>query len=234
MFGAVVFSYLDESIISLISPVWKTENVIARSLRNGSTFFNSQKTLVAENAALREKLSSLEIEILSLSSRQVQESTLLELLNRKQEADAIAAAVLIHPPQTPYDVILIDAGADDFITLGSEVSSPEGPVLGTVSEVFPRKARVKFFSTAGEETNAVLERDNIPVTLTGAGGGNFKFILPRDLRVEKGDRIFSADISTRLLAVVAEVNVRSTDSFKEVLARSPTNIFALRFVFVTP
>ena len=146
----------------------------------------------------------------------------------------VVAAVLTHPPQTPYDVIIIDAGSDESIILGSQVHLPEGPVLGVVSEVFPRRARVRLFSAAGEETNAVLERNNIPVVLVGTGGGNFKMILPRDIAVEKGDRILTANITSRLLAVVEEVSIQSTDSFKEVLAKSPTNIFTLRFVFVTP
>ena len=144
------------------------------------------------------------------------------------------AAVLTRPPQTPYDVILIDVGSNASITSGSEVSLPEGPILGTVSEVFSKKAKVKLFSTSGEETNAILERGSVPVILVGRGGGNFKITLSRDITVEKGDRILSADVFSRLLAVVEDVSVNSTDSFKEILAKSPANLFSLRFVFVTP
>jgi len=144
------------------------------------------------------------------------------------------ASVLTRPPQTPYDVIVIDAGLNESITIGSEVSLPEGPILGVVSEVFSKSAKVKLFSASGEETNAVLERNNVPVILIGIGGGNFRLALPRDIAIEKGDRILSSDIASRPLATVADVSVRPTDSFKEVLAKSPTNIFALRFVFVAP
>jgi len=142
--------------------------------------------------------------------------------------------VLTYPPQTPYDIIIIDAGSNDSLVLGSEVSMPEGPLLGVVSEVFPRRAKVKLFSTNGEETGAVLERNNMPVTLEGTGGGNFRISLPRDIAIERGDRILSRSMSSSLLAVVEEVSVEPTDSFKEILAKSPTNIFSLRFVFITP
>ena len=234
MSGAIIFSLFDAAIISIISPIWKTENVITRSLENGVTFFSSRNALVRENTLLKERLSSLETEILSLSSLRDQEDTLLALLGRKQENNIVAATVLTHPPQTPYDIIIIDAGSNASIALGAEVSLPEGPILGVVSEVFSRRAKVRLFSASGEETNAILERNNVPVTLVGAGGGNFKFIIPRDIAVEKEDRILSADIASRLLAVVEDISVRSTDSFKEVLARSPANIFVLRFVFVRP
>jgi len=36
------------------------------------------------------------------------------------------------------------------------------------------------------------------------------------------------------LAVVEDIRLQPTDSFKEVLAKSPTNIFTLRFVFIRP
>lgn len=165
---------------------------------------------------------------------QTQKNILLELVGREQEPDTVIAAVLTRPPQTPYDVIIIDAGSNESVSVGSEVSLPEGPILGVVSEVYSKRAKVKLFSASGEETSAVLERNNMPVILVGTGGGNFKLTLPRDIIVEKGDRILSTDIASRHLATVGEINIRPTDSFKEVLARSPTNIFVLRFVFVTP
>ena len=234
IFGAFIFSFFDAIVIAVVSPVWKVDNAITRSLKNGITFFNSQKALTEENIMLKEKLSSLQIEILSLSNDKSQKDILLELLGRRQNSEMLIATVLTRPPQTPYDVIIIDVGSDNSLVIGSEVFLPEGPVIGSVSEVFSKKARVELFSSANKETNAILERNNIPVTLVGAGAGNFKLILPRNIAVESGDRILSTDISLHLMAVVGEISIRSTDSFKEVLAKSPENIFAIRFVFVKP
>lgn len=234
IFGTVIFSFLDTIIISTVSPAWKTENVVIRNLQNWTAFFNSQEKLWEENTTLKEKVSSLELTVLSLSRGQTQEDILLKLAGRKQEPNAIIATVLTHPPQTPYDIIIIDAGSNDSVTLGSRVTLPEGPVLGTVSEIFPKSAKVNLFSSSGNKTNAILERGNVPITLVGTGGGNFKIDLPHYIAVEKQDRILSASITSHLVAIVGDVNVKPTDSFKEVLAKSPTNIFNIRFVFVTP
>ena len=232
--GAVVFSLIDSVIVSAATHFWKTENVVIRKFQNWNSLFDSQKKLWEENTFLKEKVSSLELTILSLSGGQTQEEVLLDLAGRKQRPEQIISTVLTRPPQTSYDTIIIDAGFRDSITLGSEVSLPEGPVLGLVSEVLPRSSKVKLFSSNGEETSAILERGSVPVILIGSGGGNFKIVLPQDVVVEKGDRILSADTTSRLVAIVGEVSVSSTDSFKEVLAKSPTNIFGLRFVFVSP
>lgn len=159
---------------------------------------------------------------------------ILPVLDRRTQDHNVLASILTYPPQTPYDIIIIDAGSNDFVALGNKVSMTEGPILGLVSEVFPRSAKVRLFTTSGEKTNAVLERNEIPVILEGVGGGNFRISLPRNIDVEKGDRILSRDLSSRLLAVVGDVSAKSTDSFKEIIAKSPANIFNLRFVFVTP
>ena len=210
----MTFSIFDATVISLVAPVWKMENAVIRT-------FNPQDTLIAENAMLRERIFSLEAELVSLQT------------GRRPESNMVTAAVLTHPPQTPYDSIIIDAGSNESIGLDSEVLLPDGSAFGVVSQVFAKQSRVKLYSTAGEETNAVLERGNVPVVLVGSGGGNFKIILPRDVVVMVGDRVLTPYTSARLLAVVEEIVIGSTDSFQEVLARSPANIFTLRFVFVT-
>ena len=156
------------------------------------------------------------------------------VIDRRTKSGLIVATVLTYPPQTPYDIIIIDIGSNDSVVIGGEVSMSEGPLLGLVSEVFSRRAKVKLFSASGEETSAILERNDMPITLEGRGGGNFRISLPRDMEIEKGDRILSADISARLMAIVEDVTVQPTDAFKEVLAKSPTNIFALRFFFLAP
>ncbi len=156
---------------------------------------------------------------------------LLELENQIGRETRMAM-VLSRPPQTPYDVVIVDIGNDSSVAVGHQVLLPEGLPVGKVSEILGSQAKVKLFSAVGEETQATLERHNVPVSLRGAGGGNFTINLPRDVAVEKEDRIISSESS--LLAVVEDITIRPTDSFKEVLAKSPTNIFSLRFVIIKP
>ena len=78
--GAIIFSFIDRAVISFVSPIWQAENLVSRSLRSGSTFLRTQKALTEENVMLKEKLSSLELEIFTLSSGQIQEESLLKEL----------------------------------------------------------------------------------------------------------------------------------------------------------
>lgn len=232
--GAIFFYFLEPFFVPLISPLWKTENAVVRTLSKSADFFRSRQALIDENVVLKEKVLSLELEISSARAAAGQRELLFSLFGRREEGAGIIASVLVRPPQSPYDSLIVDAGSRDGISLEARVNLPEGPELGIVSEVFSRQSRVKLFTSDGEETAAVLERHGVPVTLIGIGGGNFRIVVPRETQVEIGDRILSANISSNLLAVVGNVSLKPTDFFKEVLAKSPANIFTVRFVEILP
>lgn len=232
--GIFFFSLLDTWIISAISPLWRAENSVSRTLGKTVDFFHTHNSLVEENNLLEEKVRSLELELSTLSLAMSQYDALLNLMGRTAEKSGIVVAILTHPPQSPYDLIVIDAGSNDSISLGAKAKLLEGPEMGIVSEVYPSFSKVKLFSTPGERTNAVLERHQVPVVLLGTGAGNFSISLPRDTQVEIGDRILSSSLGQSLIAVVEDIKIEPTDSFKEVLARSPANIFELRFISILP
>jgi len=224
--GALIFFLASGVIVSVASPLWKGEHVALAKLSFVGDFFRTKNALINENERLKERLAALELEVADRASS--------HSLNRHTETGGIISTILARPPQTPYDTLVIDAGSNDSLGVGAVVFMAEGPVLGAVREVSASTAKVKLFSAPGEKTAALLERHNIPVTLEGVGGGNFKIVLPREAEVVAGDRVLSADILSHLLAVVGEVKMEPTDSFKEVLARSPINIFNIHFVVIQP
>lgn len=232
--GAVVFSLFDGLIIAAVSPLWRGENFAANAVSGFRDFFRSRNSLMEENAALRQRLEALEVERAARFSAPSDAEALSALLGRRTESGGVIASVLVGPPQTPYDTAIIDAGENDGVAAGMRVFMPEGPLVGVVAEVYGSSAKVRLFTSSGEKTHAVLERHGLPITLEGAGGGNFKIVLPREAQVEVGDRLLSADVFSHLLGVVGSVKMEPTDSFKEVLAASPANIFNIHLVLVRP
>ena len=232
--GTIFFYLVGPSLVPLISPLWKTENAITRTIGGGFELLRSKQALVEENAILRERLISMELEISTISSAKEQEETLFRALGRTESSGGVLASVLVRPPQSLYDFLLVDAGSEDGVSLGAKVYMPEGPELGVVSEVFSNQARIKLGTSSGEKTGAVLERHGVPVVLEGVGAGNFRIRVPRETEVVVGDRILSATIEGNLLAIVGDITLQPTDSFKEVLAKSPWSIFSNRFVLIRP
>ncbi|MCR4279127.1 MAG: rod shape-determining protein MreC [Candidatus Zambryskibacteria bacterium] len=232
--GGLIFSFMDGVIISAVSPLWRTENAATARLSDIRDFFRFRSSLVEENSMLKERVAQLELEAASGASVAGGENFILSSFGRQPEFGGIMTTVLVSPPQSPYDTLVIDAGENDGMFLGSSVFMLEGPILGVVSDVFPGSSKVRLFSAPGEKTRALLERYNIPVTIEGAGGGNFRIIVPREVEVVVGDRILSADIFSHLLGVVGDIKMEPTDSFKEVLAKSPANIFGIHFLVIRP
>ncbi|MEK7187171.1 MAG: rod shape-determining protein MreC [Patescibacteria group bacterium] len=230
---ALFFSSIHFPLASFFEPIWKSESAVSQSLRNTVSILRSKTELIRANRELEEKIRSYEIEQITFANWQEREQELLTLLERQKENPGVAAAVLTHPSQNPYDMLLVDVGSNQRVRHGDKAKLPEGPLLGAVTEVFANTAKVRLFSSVGERTNAVLERGSVPVKIIGNGGGTFKLSLPRDVAVEIGDKIFSPGLKPRLVAVVGDISMKPTDSLKEVLLKSPANIFSLRFIILS-
>jgi cell shape-determining protein MreC len=239
VFGALFFSLTAGGFIRVFAPVWSGENFISRGVSNLFYFFYSKDALIKENQTLKDKLVSEEILLASTRTLSDTENNFLKNIGRSPDSKIVTAAVLVHPPETPYDVLIIDVGTDSGVQVGQEVALPmdsstglPGPKIGTVSEVYKKNSKVTLYSANGQKTNAILERNSIPVQLVGRGGGNFEFSLPRDASVAVGDKILSADITRALVGVVSDIEEQSTDSFKKVLVISAANVYTDNFVTI--
>ena len=232
VFGVILISLLRTPVLSIFAPLWRSENMMALGLRNFSQMIRSKDALVRENLDLHQKLASYEILKKTASSLQSTEEELLSLFGRNFSLGSIVATVLVHPPETTYDVLVIDAGSSDGIKQGGKVFLPEGGVIGIISEVEENQSKVSLYSGSGIETNAYLERGNISIKLAGRGGGSFKLLLPRDVEIEVGDRVLLPSIRNELVGVVVEIVLAPTDSTKHVLVEGLANVNSLRFVVV--
>ncbi len=232
--AAVFFKFSSGFISAVISPIWLGEKTASKNLANSFSWFQSRDELAAENMRLKEELSSRDAEMVSLRVAAERMNELLSTLGRSETGSSVLAAILVRPPETPYDILIVDAGENQGIKKGDKASMLEGPVLGVVAEVYPDTSKVILYSESGEKTNAILERNSIPVVLLGQGGGSFNIDLPRDVEVKEGDKILSAGIPSNLIGVVGEVKLSPTDSFKKVLVKGASNIFSLNYVLITP
>jgi cell shape-determining protein MreC len=229
--GAIFFSYFGPSLSPMLVPLWRSNSRISSGVTNLFTSLRSKDALIAENADLKEKLRSDEELIVSLRAIESSRNDLIESFGRSLQS-GVPASVLVHPPVTPYDILLVDAGESLGVRTESEVTTPEGSSIGIITDVFSKTARVRLYSTSGIRTDAVLERGSVPVTLVGRGGGSMEFTLPRDTAVEIGDRIMTTSLAPVLMGIVGGVNVSPTDSFKTVMVRSSVNPSEIRHVII--
>jgi len=230
----VVLSLLKSPLTNLVSPLWRTSNIFSRTFSSIAALVHTKESLETENQSLKAELDSYSA--LAIDSRAAEDSRdeILATFNRASTTPGIASAVLVHPPETPYDILIIDAGSTDGVAVGDGVSTPEGVSIGHVADVSAHTARVELFSGSGDKTDAVLERNSLPVTLIGQGEGNFEFDVPKGVAVAVGDKILSPNIRAEMIAVVGDVVSDPTDSLEHVYVQSVVNVSTIRFVLVKP
>lgn len=230
--GMIVFYFGRPVIVSAVRPLWLGDNAITRGIANLGLFLRDKNALAEENRILKEKISSYENLEASYRAMESARDDLLTRFGRSPLTPTLAAGVLSRPPETPYDLLVIDAGTAEGALLGDKVSLPEGGALGKVSESFESVSKVTLYTAGGVKTEAVLERGHVSVTLTGIGGGGFEFTLPRGVAVMPGDKILLPGIRAELVGVVSEIDLEPTDAEIRVLARSVINLGSIRFVSV--
>ncbi len=232
--GSVFFSYFDAVLMRIAAPIWSAENAVSMKFWSMTEYFKTKSSLIKENEALRRQVESDAVAIeLNKTLLGVRES-LLAAYGRTPAGSGIAASVLVRPPVTPYDVVVVDAGEENGVKVGDSVSLPEGGRIGTVIEAFDKISKVKLYSTSGDKNRAILERGGVPIELLGQGGGSLLFTLPREIPVVVGDRILSPNVVSPLIRVVEDVGVTPTDSFKNILVQGVAPVQSLRFVLIEP
>ena len=212
-------------------PVWKSENSIFNY--NSFDYFRSKQSLINDNLALEQKLF-LSGNLMALNSTlQAENDNLKDLLGRRDtKQKTVLAAVLVKPPQIPYDSLLIDIGGDYKLKIGDKVMANANVYIGEVSEVMPNSAKVSLYSTPGKKLSVILGGSSVTAEAVGIGGGNFNIELPREVEVRENDVITIPSITANVFGIVEKVNFRDKDSFQTVLFKSPVNVSELSFVEV--
>lgn len=223
------------STISVASPFFAIRDSFSDWRESKSYVFKNKEDLLAENLKLREDVLESRLKLLSFDILKSENSELKSLLGMAtNERSGMVASVLLRPPQTPYDVIIIDIGEEDGVKGGMIVVAYGDILIGFVEEVFRDKSRVGLYSRAGEEVDIFINKTNIFTVARGNGGGNFEVTLPRVDDVEVGSLVTTPGKDPLILGIVEFIKADMADSFQKVLFRTPLNIQELKWVEVFP
>jgi cell shape-determining protein MreC len=227
----IIFTPIRAVLFSVAVPVWRTENYISNS--NFLQYFKSKQSLINERIALEQKLFMTGNLMALNETLQAENDSLKDLLGRKEtKSKSVLAAVLVKPPQTPYDTLIIDIGENYNIKVGDKVIANANVYIGEVNEVQAHSSKVLMYSTPGHKLSVVLGASSVTAEAVGVGGGNFNIFLPREVEVNEGEAIVIPAITANIFGIVEKVNFNDKDSVQTVLFKSPVNISELSFVEV--
>jgi cell shape-determining protein MreC len=203
---------------TLVRPFWNAE----RGFRNGETsieelrreFDESEKTISENNVLVKEN------------------EELKSLLSRAPAPHPLLATVLVRPPVSAYDTLILDVGAREKVQKGNRVYAFGNIPIGEIEEVIGDTSRVKLFSSSGETFNVLMGSTSMQTSAMGKGGGYFEASMPRDAKIKVGDEVLIPSLSNAFVARVEGISSDPSEPFSKILFRQPINIYEMRWVLV--
>lgn len=239
--GAVIVLLLFQVVLPRVLPnfLYQVATPVIRGWDNTADFFTalfsnlkSKQTLVRENEVLVTELATAREELLMLDAVRSDLKSLQVLYERQKENPGILAAVLLAPPLSPYDTLVLDVGVRNGVEMGSVVRLTSGIPIGKITEVFRDFSRAELLSSPGVETAVRIGEENVQARAIGVGDGEFQLLLPREFSIAKGDIVSFPELSASALGLVESIDYQETDFLQLVSFRSPVNLRMLTHVLI--
>ncbi|MCR4334078.1 MAG: hypothetical protein NUV60_03670 [Patescibacteria group bacterium] len=217
-------------LLQLFAPAFGASNVIAAQSHSFFSSFSDAAALAARNDQLVSENAVLTNENIALEQRITDVIALAGSANIQKSATGILAGVVIRPPESPYDMIIVTAGERVGVTPGLEAFGGGGVPIGQVTSVTADFSRVTLFSTPGMVTRGWVGRMSVPIDIYGAGAGAFSASLSRSANVVVGDNVYVP--GPGMLPIGSVVRIDGDPSATNVTLRiAPrTNPFSLTWI----
>lgn len=150
----------------------------------------------------------------------------------KLEDGDVISTVLIRPPQSPYDVIVIDRGQDIGISEGDQVYVWEGFPIGEVVTVYKNRSIVKLLSAPGNKVEVYIGTSTTAVVAEGKGGGNFFLKLPKVSDIKDGDLVARNFLPPEVFSSIESVDSNAGEAYTYAYFKLPINLNNLVYVLV--
>ncbi|MDP3958097.1 MAG: rod shape-determining protein MreC [bacterium] len=189
-----------------------------------------REALLRENDELKMKLATLESADAELAAVRSENEALKAALGREGKRDLLLAVVLLKPPRSPYDTLLIDAGARDGVLPGERVFADGDVLIGEVARVDGRTSLVSLYSSPGRRFDARVGAYDFEAV--GEGGGEFEATVPKALEVSEGDEVIAPSLHRIVLGRVAGIRTDERNPLKLLIIASPVSVYGLTRVYI--
>ena len=182
------------------------------------------RALSEENAELRQRVARLEADLAALREQQIRAGQVAELISAVGEDAAaryVAASVLFRDPAPARETLTIDRGAGAGVRVGQPVLGPGATLVGIVSAVEERQARVRLLIDVGSAIPAVVQSSRTQAALTATADGLRLEFVPSASIVTIGDTVLSSALGGELPGglLVGRVSAFESDP-RELFARA--------------
>ena len=234
--GPWVYRGFSGLVVFAIKPVLEASETSHGVVFQTVNFFRLQRSLVLDKERLTKENLDLKSKMIAYESKMVELDNLQKIVGRFGSSSLpVVARVFDRPPHLSFDTLLIDIGRKDSasLDLGDKVFVQREIILGEVVQIFNDTSKIKLYSSPGTKIGVTIGSNNIPANAIGAGGGNFLVSLPRTVKINPGDKVFTIGEKINLLGAVGAVDSDTRNPMQTIHVTSPVNIYELAFVEIS-
>ena len=226
----ILRTFFPGTVALLATPFWNAGTAATNTSGSVAAFFGDKAVLTEERDALAREVAALTEQNAVLTARTVDLERLLG--GRTEASPGILAGVLVRPPVSPYDTLVIDQGAEQGVEVGKRVMGAGGMPLGVVESVAARTARVLLYSAPGRITEGWVGVSRTPVSLEGASAGAFRTSVPRERVVAVGEEVYLPGPGAVPIGTVVRVDTDPSSPRAVIHVRPRTSPFSLTWVTI--
>ncbi|MBN8413528.1 rod shape-determining protein MreC [Halomonas denitrificans] len=188
---------------TLVAPIQWVVSLPSDVLNWGALALSEQRSLVEENARLREQLLTLSHRVQRMASLTAENVRLRELLDaaRDHEVPYLTAELLSLDPDPFTHQMVIDRGRRDGVYVGQPVMDSSG-IAGQVSELSAYSSRVLMLTDASHALPIQVNRNGLRFIIQGTGNYDALKVLhvPDTADIRVGDLLVSSGLAGRFPA----------------------------------
>lgn len=216
--------------MALVSPLWQGGTSLNTAIGTIFSGFGNTQKLTLENTALKLQVTTLTNQNLVLTSRAQDLTKLLGGSGTGSTGSGILAGVLVRPPESAYDTLIVAAGSKEGVVVGSEVFGTGGVPIGTVQKVTAHTATVVLISTAGTTTSGWVGESREPLSLVGMGAGAFTASVSKVAAPLVGDNIYIPGPGAVPIGTIASIETDASSPSVTLQILPLVNLFQLTWV----
>lgn len=228
----VLRAFFPGTIATLAGPLWSVGTRATDTSGGIAAFFGDKATLAHERDSRAREVELLQAQNAALVARAADLERLLG--GRTEPVAGVLAGVLVRPPVSPYDTLVIDQGTRAGVMVGQMVRGAGGIPLGTIESVSGESARVLLYSAPGRVTEGWVGELRTPVSLEGASAGAFRTSVPRESIVPVGEQVYLPGGGALPIGSVVRVDTDPSSPQAVIHVKPYTSPFSLTWVTVSP
>lgn len=212
-------------LATLSSPLWKAGDGFSKGIAAASLPFADAAALRAERDRLLAENAALVNQNMALTA-QVKDTAALPA--------GIPAGVLVRPPVSPYDTVVLDKGERDGVRADAFVFATGGVPVGVIETVTAETSRAVLFSTPGRITEGWVGEERLPVSLEGRGAGAYSATLPRESGIQPGAIVYLPGPGALPAGTVVRIDSDPSSPRATIHIKPMVNAFSLTWVSIAP